>query len=129
MGRRESRSTQSRSSAASDVNKRKVLSTQVLVDNEFAGAENMAGYTNSRNIITKKIDLNDIATNSTTATTLKTGPGVIFDYGELSASQQLIFAGSRTSFPDWVGTDDALFGAALVNFITGDSTHENEDNG
>jgi type IV pilus assembly protein PilY1 len=106
-----------------------VLSTQVLVDNEFAGAENMAGYTNSRNIITKKIDLNDIATNSTTATTLKTGPGVIFDYGELSASQQLIFAGSRTSFPDWVGTDDALFGAALVNFITGDSTHENDDNG
>ena len=105
-----------------------LLSTQVLADNEFAGAVNMADYTNSRNIITKKIDLNDIATNSTTATTLKTGPGVIFDYSELSASQQLIFKGSRTSIPDWVGTDEE-FGTALVNFITGDSTHENGING
>jgi type IV pilus assembly protein PilY1 len=106
-----------------------VLSSRVLADNLLTATGNAAGYNNSRNIITKQIDLSDIATNSTTATTLKTGAGVAFDFSELSASQQLIFKGSRTSFPDWVGTDLDVFGTALVNFITGDSTHEYGING
>jgi type IV pilus assembly protein PilY1 len=102
-----------------------ILNTRVLSDNGFSSGSNVTGFTNTRNIITKQIDLADITSSSTTATTLKTGAAVGFDFTNLSTSQKAIFTQTSTQdkFPAWTGTD-VEFGTALVNFLKGDSTHE-----
>lgn len=114
-------------------NVQSVLNTKVLSDNNITGVDaatvNATGYTNTRNIITKKIDMADIAINSSSTSSLNVGPAVGFVFDELSASQQSIFTASRPFFSDWVGTDDNVFGRALVNYIQGDSTHEQGVNG
>jgi type IV pilus assembly protein PilY1 len=103
-----------------------VLSTRVLANNGITGTPaapvNASGYTNSRYIITKRIDTAD-------TTSLQTGPGIGFIFDELSATQKNIFTGAMSSFSDWDGTDADVFGEALVGFIKGDSTHELGNNG
>jgi type IV pilus assembly protein PilY1 len=110
-----------------------LLNKKVLSDNNITGIDaatvNAAGYTNTRNIITKQIDIADVTINSSTTSSLNSGPAVEFAFDQLSASQQSVFTSQRTSFSDWAGTDDNVFGRALVNYIKGDSTHEQGING
>jgi type IV pilus assembly protein PilY1 len=112
-----------------------VLNTKVLSDNNITGVDaatvNAADYTNSRNIITMKIDTANVLHSSTTPSTtnLANGPAVEFAFDGLSASQQSVFTASRPLFSDWAGTDDNVFGRALVKYIQGDSTHEQGVNG
>ncbi len=101
-----------------------VLNSQVLSDNGIAGTVNAPGYTSTRNIITKQINITDIDANTNTATTLQTGSGISFAFDQLSLSQQQVFTQERLSFDGWDATDDTDFGVALVNYIKGDSTNE-----
>ncbi len=103
-----------------------LLNTQVLGDNNISGTDNQPGFTSTRNIITKQINLTDLTVNTagTTANSLQSGPGVAFAFDQLSTSQQGIFTSALALFPDWSGTDTTVFGTALVDFIRGDSTNE-----
>ena len=110
-------------------NVQEVLNARVLSNNGIKGTLNAEGYSNSREIITKLIEIDDITSTSTTATTLTTGPGIAFRWGSFSTSQKNIFKQAKASrFPSWDGTKSE-FGRALHKYIKGDSTHEVGVNG
>lgn len=100
------------------------LNSRLTNDNVFVGSNNNDGYSNSRFIFTKAIDLDDLSSTASTPNSLQADNGALFSFDNLTSSQKAVFTSERSSIGfDWVGSD-IEFGRALVDYLAGDSTHE-----